>query len=84
VREPEEFAGELGHIRGSVLIPLRSLPSRAGELNNHKGDEIVVVCRAGVRSATAASILSALGFERAGNLKGGMLEWNEAHLPVER
>jgi len=83
VREPEEYAAELGHIRGSMLIPLRALPSRAAELNAHKSDEIVVVCRAGVRSSTAASILSALGFERAGNLKGGMLEWNDAHLPVE-
>ena len=84
VREPDEYRGELGHIRGSMLIPLRALSSRAAELNAHKSDEIVVVCRAGVRSSTAASILTALGFERAGNLKGGMLEWNEAQLPVER
>jgi len=42
------------------------------------------VCRAGVRSATAAAILTGLGFERVSNLEGGMLDWREAGLPVER
>jgi sulfur-carrier protein adenylyltransferase/sulfurtransferase len=37
-----------------------------------------------VRSSTAAAILTALGFEHVSNLKGGMLAWNEAGLPVER
>ena len=84
VREDDEYSGELGHIRGSRLIPLRTLSSRTAELNTHKSDEIVLVCRAGVRSGTAASILTALGFEKVSSLKGGMLEWNEERLPVER
>ncbi len=84
VREEDEYRGELGHIRGSRLIPLRALPNRAGELGDARNSEIVVVCRAGVRSSTAAAILTALGFERVCNLKGGMLEWNEAGMPVER
>jgi glyoxylase-like metal-dependent hydrolase (beta-lactamase superfamily II)/rhodanese-related sulfurtransferase len=84
VREPEEYRDELGHLPFSRLIPLRALPSSATELESLKGKEIVVVCRAGVRSTTAAAILTALGFEHVSNLKGGMLEWNEAHLPVER
>jgi sulfur dioxygenase len=83
VREPEEYHDELGHLRGSQLIPLRILPGKAAELENLKGSEIVVVCRAGVRSTTAAAILTALGFEHVRNLKGGMIEWNEAALPVE-
>jgi glyoxylase-like metal-dependent hydrolase (beta-lactamase superfamily II)/rhodanese-related sulfurtransferase len=84
VREPEEYRDELGHLQGSRLIPLRALPAKAAELENLKSSEIVLVCRAGVRSATAAAILTALGFDHASNLKGGMLEWNEAGLPVER
>jgi rhodanese-related sulfurtransferase len=36
-----------------------------------------------VRSATAAAILTGLGFEHVWNLKGGMLEWKDARLPVE-
>jgi len=84
VREVEEYHDELGHIAGSRSIPLRALPNEAGKLENLKQSEIVVVCRAGVRSSTAAAILTALGFEHVTNLRGGMLEWNEAGLPVER
>ncbi|MBF6570022.1 MAG: MBL fold metallo-hydrolase [Candidatus Binataceae bacterium] len=84
VREPDEFSGELGHIRGSRLIPLRELPERAGELSEYKNRELVVICRAGARSTTAAAILTGLGFENVANLKGGMLDWSDAQLPVER
>ena len=84
VREPEEFDGELGHISGSVLIPLKDLTARAAELEAQRERSIVVVCRAGVRSTTAAAILTGLGFEHVSNLKGGMLDWNDQKLPVER
>jgi len=84
VREEDEYGGELGHIRGSRLIPLKALPQQASGLDEFKNREIVVVCRAGVRSSTAAAILTALGFDHVSNLKGGMLEWHEAGLPVER
>jgi sulfur dioxygenase len=84
VRETDEFVGELGHIAGSRLIPLKELPARAEELAEARHHEIIAVCRAGVRSTTAAAILTALGFERVSNLKGGMIAWNEAGLPVER
>ncbi len=84
VREPEEYNGELGHIRSSILVPLKDLTARADELVQHKDRHVIVVCRAGVRSTTAAAILTALGFEEVSNLKGGMLEWNDAKLPVEQ
>jgi len=84
VREPEEFNGELGHIGASRLIPLRDLPSHAADLDAMKSHDIVTVCRSGVRSTTAAAILTGLGFEHVFNLKGGMIDWNDAGLPVER
>ncbi|MBI2089083.1 MAG: MBL fold metallo-hydrolase [Deltaproteobacteria bacterium] len=83
VREPEEYTGELGHIPGSILIPLQDLPSRAGELEGYKDRQIIAICRAGVRSTTAAAILTGLGFEQVSNLKGGMLDWNDHNLPVD-
>jgi glyoxylase-like metal-dependent hydrolase (beta-lactamase superfamily II)/rhodanese-related sulfurtransferase len=83
VREPDEYRGELGHIQGSTLIPLRELPGRIHELSAFKSHEVVTICRAGVRSTTAAAILTGLGFEHVSNLKGGMLDWNDAGLPVE-
>jgi rhodanese-related sulfurtransferase len=84
VREPDEFTGELGHVAGSVLVPLRHLSERAKELETYREREVVAICRAGVRSATAAAILTGLGFEHIFNLKGGMLDWIEAGFPVER
>jgi rhodanese-related sulfurtransferase len=84
VREEDEYRGELGHIAGAHWIPLKELPERTAELSNAKSRDIVAICRVGVRSATAAAILTGLGFEHAWNLKGGMIEWNEAGLPVER
>ena len=84
VREREEFTGEFGHIAGSVLIPLKELSARVGELESYKDKEIIVICRAGVRSTTAAALLTGLGFEHVANLKGGMVEWDDQKLPVER
>lgn len=84
VREPSEYRGELGHIPGSVLVPLRELASRIGELEPHRGRPIVAICRSGVRSTTAAAMLYGLGFERVYNLKDGMVDWNDRELPVER
>jgi len=84
VRASNEYSGELGHIHGSRLIPLKDLASRAGEFEAYKSKHVIVICRAGVRSTTAAAILTSLGFEQVSNLRGGMLEWNEHRLPVER
>lgn len=84
VREQEEFKGDLGHITKSRLIPLKELPARVGELEAYKEKDIIVICRAGVRSTTAAAILTGLGFEHVSNMKGGMVEWNDQKLPVER
>ncbi|MBI1993519.1 MAG: MBL fold metallo-hydrolase [Deltaproteobacteria bacterium] len=84
VREAEEYEGELGHIAGCLLISLKDLPARAVELEKYKERHIIAICRAGVRSTTAAAILTGLGFEQVSNMKGGMLDWNEQNLPVER
>jgi sulfur-carrier protein adenylyltransferase/sulfurtransferase len=73
VREPHEF--QIGRIPGSVLIPLKELPNRIGELN--PADDIVVHCRSGVRSANAVALLAKAGFARARNLRGGILAWSD-------
>lgn len=83
VREIEELRGELGRIAGSLHIPLRELASRADELSDYRDAEIICVCRAGIRSTTAAAILTGLGFTHISNLSGGMLEWNDRGYPVE-
>ncbi|UYN96378.1 MAG: MBL fold metallo-hydrolase [Enhydrobacter sp.] len=81
VREPAEFSGPLGHIRGATLLPLGELAARARELPADK--PIVAVCRAGSRSAHATAILQKAGFDRVANLPGGMLRWRGEGRGVE-
>lgn len=83
VREPEEFVGELGHVEGALSIPLDALDRRLPKLAGYVDRDVVVVCRAGARSATAAAMLQHAGFRRATNLAGGMVAWTDARLPVQ-
>ncbi|HVV55464.1 MAG TPA: rhodanese-like domain-containing protein [Mucilaginibacter sp.] len=57
---------------GGINIPLKSLNERINTLPWNKSDEIIVICSAGLRSATAKHILGEHGFNNARNLKGGL------------
>ena len=81
VREPNEFKGPLGHIRGATLVPLGELAAKAKDLPKDK--PIVAVCRAGSRSAHATAILQKAGFTQFANLPGGMLRWRAEGRGVE-
>ena len=70
VREPHEFA--LCAIPGSVLIPLKQLLARLGELDPSK--PVVCICHTGNRSLFAARQLEQRGF-KAYNLAGGVERW---------
>ncbi|NMO22292.1 rhodanese-like domain-containing protein [Pyxidicoccus fallax] len=82
VREPSEFDGLLGHIDGARLVPLATVKEAA--IDWPHDEEVLLVCRSGARSAKAAVQLVARGFTRVMNLRGGMLAWNTADLPVVR
>jgi adenylyltransferase/sulfurtransferase len=75
VRRPDEYV--VANM-GGALIPLDELPGRIGELESHRGDELIVVhCRSGSRSARAVELLRQHGFTNVANLKGGILAWSE-------
>lgn len=82
VRQPEEFVGELGHVPGSELIVLDSLPDRLSSLP--KDQTIVFICRSGARSAKATAYALMNGFTQVYNMQGGMILWNNLLLPIER
>jgi len=81
VREPEEFSGPLGHIRGARIIPLGELSKRSDEIDSDR--PVVAVCRSGARSAQAVVLLQKAGFPKVANLAGGMLRWRATGHPVE-
>jgi rhodanese-related sulfurtransferase len=80
VREPYELRE--GYIPGAVHIPLRSLSQRMKELDPTK--EIVIVCRSGNRSVTAAQFLQQGGFPQVSSMAGGMIAWSRQRYPVKR
>ncbi len=59
VRTPGEFAE--GHVEGALNIPVQELGARIRELP--ESSAVVVYCRSGGRSASAAVILKARGHE---------------------
>jgi len=73
VREPHEH--QICNIPQARLIPLGLLPKRLDELN--RGDEIVVHCKSGMRSAKAQELLKQSGFKHVLNMKGGILAWSD-------
>jgi sulfur dioxygenase len=81
VRDEDEFAGPLGHIANARLLPLGDLEKRAAELTKER--PVVTVCRAGARSAQAATILKKAGFAKVANMAGGMLRWRAQNLPAQ-
>ncbi len=83
VRQPEEH--ELGALPNSQLIPLGELTQRAEELEEWKGQEVVVYCHHGIRSLNAIAQLHHLGFLKLHNLSGGIDRWaREVDLKMPR
>lgn len=60
---------------GGKNIPLPDLKDKLNELGWNKSDEIIVICKAGIRSATAKSILELDGYQHIRNLTGGLLAY---------
>lgn len=78
VRSKEEF--DSGHIEGAYLIPVSELENRLTELPQDK--PIIVYCRSGSRSTSAANILLGKGFKEIFNMTGGITEWQSKGFPV--
>ena len=79
VREPIEW--EMGHVPGAFLISLGTLRERLHELPLEAG--ITVICEAGIRSSSAASILQAEGFAGVVNVPEGTGGYRRAGLPLQ-
>ena len=86
VREPGEYAG--GSVSGAVNVPLSQLnargPSALAGVKLPAEGPILLLCRSGMRSRSAGSILAGTYGERLRNVTGGILAWQSAGLPVVR
>jgi rhodanese-related sulfurtransferase len=71
VREPLEH--RIARLEGAELIPLNNLPGEVARLD--RGEQILVMCHHGIRSASACAFLAQSGFENVYNLAGGIDRW---------
>ena len=73
VREPMEYRA--GHVPGAILMPMRQVAERAGELP--KDEPVYVICASGNRSQSMAQVLRRAGVE-AYSVTGGTSAWADA------
>jgi rhodanese-related sulfurtransferase len=59
-----------------VLVPLREVEARLGELEAWREQRVVVHCHRGGRSAKACRILRRAGFADVSALSGGIEAWS--------
>jgi rhodanese-related sulfurtransferase len=89
VRTPSEFNSS--RIEGATLIPVKNsggsnlspdqlLEARINEVPKDK--KILVYCKSGNRSASAAKILVNAGYSQVYNMEGGINAWVGAGYPV--
>ncbi len=62
-----------GAIPDATHIPMHLLPVRANELPRDR--EFVLYCRSGARSYHACQYLAQQGYDKALNLRGGIIAW---------
>jgi rhodanese-related sulfurtransferase len=58
---------------GGKNIPLSKFIENIDQVAYNKTDEIIVMCKIGLRSETACKLLTEKGYQRARNLMGGLL-----------
>jgi rhodanese-related sulfurtransferase len=79
VRQPAELRA--GLVRGALNIPLTQLRARLHELEHDR--QVAFLCHSGARSSRATAIALKAGYD-AVNVRGGMIAWNRAGLPLSR
>lgn len=72
VRTEDEF--DSGHIPGSILLPLGDIKDKISNVIPDKDTIVIIYCRSGNRSKTAAELLVELGYKRVYDL-GGIIGW---------
>ena len=73
-----------GHIKNAKNIPITSLKSELDSLIKDKNKPVLAYCRSGNVSGKACIILKSSGFSDVHNLAGGILNWQEANLPLTK
>ena len=80
-REPHEYAE--ANIAGSKLIPPAMIADQIEAAVPDRSTKVILHCRSGARSMTAAEQMAEMGYSDLANVAGGILEWEAEGLPVQ-
>lgn len=70
-----------GHIVNAIHVPE---DNAAGKLKKYNSRPLIIYCRSGQQSTKLAGELVKLGYENVNILKGGILAWQQADLPLSK
>lgn len=79
VREPIEW--DMGHVPDAILVSLGTLREHIHELPQRS--YVTVICEAGIRSSSAASILQSEGFINVAHVPDGTAGYRNSGLPLQ-
>jgi rhodanese-related sulfurtransferase len=82
LRAAEAFAA--GHVAGARQMSGEQILKAADTLKKHKEKTVVVYDDTGSLGASAARQLTAQGFTKALNLRGGLAAWRAENLPLTK
>mgnify|MGYP001374575000 CR=1 FL=1 len=82
VRTPGEF--RQGYIAGAVLLDYYRPDFRERFASLDRNTTILTYCHSGSRSSSVLALADKLGFKRVFDLRGGIVDWKRAGLPLVR
>jgi sulfur-carrier protein adenylyltransferase/sulfurtransferase len=80
VREQHEW--DESHLEQAIHVPQDDVLAQIDELAPDRAERIVLYCRTDNRSSRVADALEGLGYENVAVMRGGIVAWEEAGLPV--
>jgi len=80
----DQTAFSKGHIIGSQHLLPSQVKDKLNQLSKYKTQPVIVVCEYGQQSSAVGEVLRKNGFERVYNLQGGLNNWRQSNLPLEK
>lgn len=82
IRTQKEF--ETGHIIDAINIDVKDLATQFDKLKKYKDKGIIFCCTSGTISVKEVRKLMVEGFEKVYCLRGGIMAWQNASLPLTK